>query len=129
MLKRNKEKPQASPLAKPQASPLASERLNFLKSIDYLTEEDVFENIPTVEKLKRIDKSLDEYNPLTYAILLNSPKIKDVDREYYQEVYNRLLQREQITMKNILERFQDSSSESYPSSSGNINSSNPSNIL
>lgn len=83
----------------------AKERKRFLDSINYLTEEDVKNQVPTIEKLKRMSPLLHEYNPMTYAILLNHHNIPHYDRDYYQEVLQRLLQREKVIVEETLKLF------------------------
>lgn len=88
-----------------------NDRKNFLDSIDYLTETELNDNTPSIDKLKRVSPLLNEYNPMTYAILLNHHNIKQEDRDYYQNVLHKLLQREKTIVEETLKLFEPKNEE------------------
>lgn len=81
------------------------QREDFLASITYLTEEEVNANVPSVDKLKKMCPQLNEHNPMTYALILDNPNLSQEDREYYNEVMQRLIKREKYLANEYLKIF------------------------
>lgn len=85
------------------------DKIDFLNSINYLTEEDINNEKTTLEKISRLHPSLNEYNPLLYSIYLQSRKDLENDEiMYYQEVIRRLMENEKKLVDSVLNNLRDS---------------------
>jgi hypothetical protein len=79
---------------------------DFLNSISYLSLDDLNNNKVTLEKLKRIHPSLNDYSPLLYSIYLQSrPDLDQSEKEYYTILINKLLENEKKIVDKALKVF------------------------
>lgn len=81
---------------------------DFLRSISYLTLEDISNNKVTLEGLKRIHPSLNDYSPLLYSIYLQlRTDLEQSEREYYLTIINKLLENEKKIVDEALKVLKD----------------------